>query len=122
MTLVNVYPTILELDMNYVLVDHEKHALCDNYILEFAHDATKNYYERGKYGSRNLHVTKNPLFKLKVLKVLLFYLPMPVTMFFMDLFVYKIPMHRKYVRLKCVHVLLLDALFCFILYFHESII
>ena len=47
-TLVNVYPTILELDMNYVLVDHEKHALCDNYIVEFVHDATENYYERVK--------------------------------------------------------------------------
>jgi hypothetical protein len=24
--------------------------LCDIYIVEFVHDATENYYERGKYG------------------------------------------------------------------------
>jgi hypothetical protein len=76
-------------------------------------DATKNYYERGKYGCRNFHVTKTPLFILKVLKLLLFYIPMLVTMCFFDLFSYKIPMHRKCVRLKCVSYLLLDALFCF---------
>ena len=39
-------PTILELDKNYVFVDHEKHALCDSYIVEFIHDANENYYER----------------------------------------------------------------------------
>src|SRR3954463_8936208 len=43
-------PTIFDLDRNYVVVDHEKHDLCDRYIVEFIHDATKNYYERGKYG------------------------------------------------------------------------
>ena len=36
--------------MNYVLLDHEKHALCERYVVEFSHDATENYYERGKYG------------------------------------------------------------------------
>ena len=30
-----------------MLVDHEKNALCAGYIVEFIHDATKNYYERG---------------------------------------------------------------------------
>jgi len=112
-----IYPTILKLDKNYVLVDHERHALCDSYIIEFFHEATENYYERGKYGCRSLHVTKTPLFKLKVLKLILFCLPMLVTMFFMNLFVYKIPMHRKYVRLKFVSYFLLDALFFFIFYF-----
>jgi hypothetical protein len=34
-----------------MLVDHEKNALCDIYIVEFIHDATKNYYERGTYAS-----------------------------------------------------------------------
>ena len=101
MTLVNVYPTILELDINYVLVDHEKHALCDGYIVEFVHDAIENYYERGKYGCRNFHVTKTSLAMLKILKVLLFYLPMLDTLCFIDLFAYKMPMHRKHVRLKC---------------------
>jgi hypothetical protein len=46
----NFDPTILELDMDYVIANHEKHALCDIYIVEFVHDATENYYERGKYG------------------------------------------------------------------------
>ena len=102
MDLINFDPTSLKLDKNCVFVGHEKHALCDNYIVEFFHDATENYYERGKYGCRNIHVTKTPLFALKILKVLLFYLRMLVTMFFMDLFVYKVSMHRKRVRLKCV--------------------
>ena len=32
-----------------MLVDHEKNALCDSYIVEFIHDAIENYYERGTY-------------------------------------------------------------------------
>jgi hypothetical protein len=35
----------------------------------------------------------------------------------LDLFIYKIPFHRKWVRLKFVLNLLLDALFCFNSYF-----
>src|SRR3954470_6045486 len=102
-------PTIFELDRNYVFVDHEKHALCDSYIVEFIHDATENYYERGKYGCKNFHGTETPLYVLKVLKLLLFHLPMPITLFFVNLFAYKIPMHRKWVR----HfVLLFHALLC----------
>jgi hypothetical protein len=79
-----------------------KEGECDIYIVEIVHDATENYYERGKYSFWNFHVTKTPLFILKVLKLFLFYLPMLVTMCFFDLFPYKIPMHRKWVRLKCV--------------------
>ena len=109
----NFDPTILELDMNYVLLDHEKHALSDSHIVEFVHDATENYYEKGQYGCRNFRVTKTPLFLLKVLKFLLFYLPMLVTLYF--------PMHRKWVRLKCVSYLLLDALFFLNSYFYTSI-
>ena len=52
------------MDRNYVLVDHEKPVLSDNYIVELVHDATENYYERGKYGCRSCHVTKTPLFML----------------------------------------------------------
>ena len=45
-------PTILnEKNFAYVesskismLVDHEKNALCDGYIVEIIHDATENYY------------------------------------------------------------------------------
>ena len=32
-----------------MLLNHEKNALCDSYIVEFIHDATENYYERGTY-------------------------------------------------------------------------
>ena len=34
-----------------MLLDHEKNALCDGYIDEYIHDATKNYYGRGTYDS-----------------------------------------------------------------------
>ena len=134
----------VESNDTFMHVDHDKNALCDSYIVEFIHDATENYFERGKYGYRNLHVIKFPLFVMKVLSFLLccFYmmvslrptghyergrhdfiyhnniksplfllkflklhllcLPMLVTLCFIDLFSYKIPMHRKWVRLKCV--------------------
>src|SRR3954466_2941434 len=69
-------PTVFELDRNYVFVDHEKHAYCDSYIVEFIHEATENYYETGKYGCRSFHGTETPLYVLKVLKLPLFYLPM----------------------------------------------
>src|SRR3954470_13708949 len=82
-----------------VLVGHGQHDLCDSYILDVVHDATENYFERGKFGSRNLHVTKTPLFMLTVFKLFLFHLPMFVNLSFHDLFVYKFPMHRKWVRL-----------------------
>src|SRR4051812_8353539 len=91
-------PTIFELDKNYVFVDHEKHSLCYSYIVDRIHEATKNYYERGKYGCKSSHGTETPLHVLKVLKLLLFYLPMFVTLFFVNLFLYKIPMHWKRVR------------------------
>ena len=102
---------------NFMHETHDKNALCDSYIVEFAHVATESYYERGKYGCRNFHVTKTPLYVLKFLKLHLFYLPMLVTLLFMNLFIYKIPMHRKHVRLKCVLNLPLDALFCLKYYF-----
>ena len=84
MTSVYFDHTILELNKNCVFVDHEKYALCYNYIVDFVHYATENYYERGKYGYRNFHVTKTSLFTLKILKLLLFYIPMLDTLFFMD--------------------------------------
>ena len=52
---------------NFMHETHDKNALCDSYIVEFAHDATESYYERGKYGCRNFHVTKTPLYVLKFL-------------------------------------------------------
>ena len=50
---------------NFMHETHDMNALCDSYIVEFAHDATESYYERGKYGYRNFHVTKMPLYVLK---------------------------------------------------------
>ena len=44
----NFNPTIFELDKSYVFVDHEKHALCDSYVVEFVHDAIEKSYQRGK--------------------------------------------------------------------------
>src|SRR3954463_8657412 len=95
-----------------VLLGHEQHDLCDSYILYVVHDTTENYFERGKIGCRNF-VTKTPLFMLKVLKLFFFYLPMLVIFCFHDLFSYKFPMHRKWVRLKFVSYFLLNALFRF---------
>ena len=103
---------------NYFMHEtHAKNALCDSYIVEFVHDANESYYERGKHGYMHLNNIKFPLFMLRILKLLLFYLPMLVTLLFTNLFIYKIPMHRKHVRLKCVLNLPLDALFCFKYYF-----
>jgi hypothetical protein len=50
----------------------------------------------------------------------LFYLPDLVILLFMNLFVYKVPFHRKHVRLKCVLDLLLDALFLLQILFPAS--
>jgi hypothetical protein len=80
---------------SFMHVDHDKDVLCDSYIVNFVHDATKSYYERGKYGFVHLKNIKFPLFMLKILKLHLFYLPLLVTMCLFDLFSYKIPMHRK---------------------------
>src|ERR1041385_6931258 len=77
------------------LAGHEKHDLCDSYILDVVHDTTENYFERGKFGYRNSHVTKTPLFMLKVLKLFFFDLPMLVSFCFFDTFCYKMPMRRN---------------------------
>jgi hypothetical protein len=102
---------------SFMYVAHDKNVLCDSYIVNFIHDATESYYEIGKHGFMNLNNIKSPLFMLKVLMLHLFCLPMLVASCFNDLFSYKIPMHRKWVRLNCVSYFLLDALFCFNSYF-----
>ena len=94
-----------------MLVDHEKNVLGASYIVEFIHDATENYYERGKYGHRNFHVAKLPLFMLRLLSSLSSSLHMLVFACLDNLFDYKIPMNSKYVRLKCVCHMFYDALF-----------
>ena len=96
-----------------MLVDHEKNALGAGYIVEFIHDATENYYEGGTYACRNLNNIKFPLYVLKVLKLCLFSLPMLVDYRSHKLFAHKIPMHRKWVRLKCASHILHDSLFMF---------
>jgi hypothetical protein len=102
---------------SFMHVAHDKNVLCDSYIVNFIHDSTESYYEREKHGFMHLNNIKFPLFMLKILKLHLFYLPMLVTMCFFDLFSYKIPMHRKWFRLKSVPYFLFDALFCFKLFY-----
>jgi hypothetical protein len=92
---------------------HDKDVLFDSYIVNSIHDATESYYERGKHGLMDFNNIKFPLLMLQILKLHLFYVPMLVTMCLVDLFSYKIPMHRKWFRFKCVLHLLFDALSCF---------
>ena len=79
-------------------------------FVEFAYDPTCNYYERGKYGCRNLHVTKLPLFMLRLILFLSSSLHMLHLACLANMFSYKMPMHRKYVRLRCDFHMLYDAL------------
>ena len=111
MTLFDYNPTILEECELCMHVDHEENILCDSYIIEFDYDPTCNYYERGKYGCRNFHVTKLPLVMLRLLLFLSASLHMLVFACLDTLFAYKMPMHRKYVRLRCVCHVFYDALF-----------
>ena len=111
MTLVDANPTILEDYKTFMHVDHVENILCDSYFVEFAYDPTCNNYERGKYGGRNFHVTKLPLVMLKLLLFLSSSLYMLVFACLYKLFAYKIPMHRNYVRLRCVYHVFYDALF-----------
>jgi hypothetical protein len=96
---------------SFMHVAHDKNILCDSYIVNFIHDATESYYERGKYGFMHLNNIKFLLFILKILKLHLFCFPMLVPLCFYELFLYKILFHRKWVRLKSVSYLLFDALF-----------
>ena len=96
-----------------MLVHHEKSAVGDSYIVEFIHDATENYFERGIYASTYFNNIKFPPFMLKDLKSCLFCLPMLVDSCSHKLYAHKIPMHRKCVRLKCASHILHDALVTF---------
>ena len=112
-TLVDVNPTILEECQLCMHVDHEEQFFYDSYIVEFDYGPTCNYYERGKYGCRNFHVTKFPLVMLRLLLFLSSSLHMLDFSCLDHLFAYKMPMHRKYVRLKLCFPMLHDALFVF---------
>ena len=111
MPLVNVNPTILEECQLCMHVDHVENMLCDSYFVEFSYDPTCNYYERGKYGCSNFHATKFPLVMLRLLSSLSSSLHMLIFACYDNLFAYKMPMHRKYVILRCVCHVFLDALF-----------
>ena len=114
-------PTILiEKNLAYVesskfsmQVNHEKNALGSGYIIEFIHDATENYYDGGTYACRNCNNVKFPFYVLQVLNLCLFFLPMLVDYCSHKLFAHKIPMHRKWVRLKCASRIIHDTLFIF---------
>ena len=112
-TLVNANPTILEDYKKFMHVDHKESIVYDSYIIEFECDPICNYYERGKYGCRNFHVTKLPLVMLKSSMFYSSPLHMLEIACLHNLFTYKMPMRRKYVRLKCVFHMLHDALFVF---------
>jgi len=113
MTLVDANPTILEDCQLCMHVYHEENILCDSYIVQFDYYPTCNYYERGKYGFRSLHVTKLPLV---ILRLSMFY-SSPLHMLDVpcldNLFASKITMHRKYIRIKCVGHMFIEALFVF---------
>jgi hypothetical protein len=94
-------------------VNHDEKNLYDSYIVEFEYDPLCNFYERGKYGYRNLHVTRLPLFMLRLLLFLSSSLHKLGFACHDNLFAYKMPMDRKYVRLKCVCHMFYDALFVF---------
>ena len=113
MTLVDVNPTILDDYKTFMHVDHEEKILCDSYIIEFDYDPTCNYYERGKYGCRNFHVTKLPHVMLRSSMFYSFSFHMLGISCLYSLFDYKMPMHRKYVRLKYVCHMFYDAHFVF---------
>ena len=81
-------------------VDHEKNALCAGYMVEFIHDATENYYERGSYASTYCNNIMFSLYVLKILKLCLFFLPMLDDSCSNKVIVHKMPMHRKWDRLK----------------------
>ena len=91
MTLVNVNPTILEECQLCMHVDHEEKILCDSFIFEFDYDPTCNYYERGKYGCRNFHVTKLHLVMLRLLLFLSASLHMLVFACLDNSFAHKMP-------------------------------
>ena len=84
-----------------MLVDHEKNALCDGYMVEFIHDAFENYYEGGIHACKICNNIKSSHYVLKILKLYLFCLPMLVDCCSYKLCAQKIPRHRKWVIFKC---------------------
>ena len=48
-----------------MLVHHEKSVVCDIYIIESIHDASKNYYEGGTYACKSCQNIKFAVYVLK---------------------------------------------------------
>ena len=105
-----------------MLVNHEKNALCDRYIVEFIHDATENYYAGGTYACRNCNNIKFPLHVLKVLKLCLFCLPMLVDYCSHKLFAHKILCIGRGLDLNVLVILFMMLSLCFSSYLLSSII
>jgi hypothetical protein len=80
----------VESNNSFMHVAHDKNVLCDSYIVNFIHDATESYYERGKHGFMHLNNIKFSIFILKILKLHLLCFLMLVALCFHDLFLYKI--------------------------------
>jgi hypothetical protein len=93
-------------------VAHDNNVLGYSYIVNFIHDATESYYERGKHGFMHLNNIKFPLFMFKILKLHLFCFPMLVALCFHDLFLYKILFIGSGLDLKvfCICFLMLSLL------------
>jgi hypothetical protein len=49
---------------SFMHVAHDRDVLCDNYIVNYIHDSTESYYERGKHGLMDLNNIEFPLFML----------------------------------------------------------
>jgi hypothetical protein len=49
---------------SFMHVVHDRDALYDGYVINSIHDATKSYYERGKYVLKDLNNIEFPLFML----------------------------------------------------------
>ena len=111
MTLFDDNPTILEEGQLCMHVDHVENMVCDRYIIEFEYGPTCNYYEIGEYGCRNFHTPNLSLVMLRLLLSLSSSLHMLDVSFLDNLVAYKMSLHSKYVRLKCVCHMFYDALF-----------
>src|SRR4051812_9070136 len=66
----------------FLQVDHDKNDSYDSYFVEFVHDPTEIFYEKGTYAYRYFNNIKFPLFMLKVLKLHLFCLRMLIALCF----------------------------------------
>ena len=107
------------LDFNFQL-DYASH---DSYFVKFApttiHEKKFAYVESNKIMMEEYMLVGVAIISsflsmcLKFLKLYLFCLPMLVDYYSPKLFAHRIPMHRKWVRLKCASHNLHDALFMF---------